>query len=123
MVALKVSSVEQCIDILMADMKHGSPEKQKVVGRIVASVLMQEKDLSADMAAVVSNILMYKMNCVYYYSVYSLPICILSFILLKVCEIACCLISACNVSAVSVFQKKIYVGNSDTYPLFYAVVA
>lgn len=60
-----MSKVEQCVDILMAEGRHGSPEKQKVVRRTLASVLMQEKDLSAEMAAVVSNILMYKINCVY----------------------------------------------------------
>jgi hypothetical protein len=77
MVALKVSKVEQCVDILMEEMRHGSPEKQKVVRRTLASVLMQVKDLSAEMAAVVSNILMYKMNCVYCYLIYSLTMYIL----------------------------------------------
>jgi hypothetical protein len=68
MVALKVSRVEQCVDILMTEVKHGSPEKQKVVRRTLAFVLMQEQDLSAEMAAVVSNILMYKMNWLYFCS-------------------------------------------------------
>jgi hypothetical protein len=101
MVALKMTGVEQCVDILMADMKRGSPEKQIVVRKTVASVLMQEKDLSADMAAVVSNILMYKINCVCCCLVYYLPMCILSFILLEVCEIAHCHISSSNVPVVS----------------------
>lgn len=90
MVAMKLSKVEQFVDILMAEMRHGSPEKQKVVRRTLASVLMQEKDLSAEMAAVVSNILMCKMNCVYCYLVFSLSMYILSFILLKVYKTAHC---------------------------------
>lgn len=90
MVALKMSKVEQCVDILMAEMRLGSLEKQKVARRTLASVLMQEKDLSAEMAVVVSNILMYKMNCVYCYLVFSLSMYILSFILSKVYKIAHC---------------------------------
>lgn len=58
MVSLKVSRVDQCVDILMSDMVQGSPGKQKVARRTVTTMLMQEKDLSAEMAAVVSNILM-----------------------------------------------------------------
>ena len=39
----------------MTEGKHSSPEKQKVIWRTLASVLMQEKDLSSELEAVVSK--------------------------------------------------------------------
>ena len=68
LVALKQSKIEQCVDILMTELKHNSLEKQKVIWRTLASVLMQQKDLSSELAAVVSNIVVYKINCMYGYS-------------------------------------------------------
>lgn len=63
LLALKLSKTEQCVEILMTEGKHGSPEKQKVIWRTLASVLMPEKDLSSELAAVVSSIFIvsYKM--------------------------------------------------------------
>jgi hypothetical protein len=56
LLALKLSCVEQGVEILLAEGRNSSPEKQKVIWRSLASVLMQEKDLSSKMAAVVSRI-------------------------------------------------------------------
>jgi hypothetical protein len=55
LLALKQSKIKHCVEILMAEEKHSSPEKQKVIWRTLASVLMQEKDLSSELEAVVSN--------------------------------------------------------------------
>lgn len=55
LIALKLSKVEQCVEILMTEGKHSSPEKQKVIWRTLASVLMQKKDLSSELAAVLET--------------------------------------------------------------------
>jgi hypothetical protein len=65
LLALKLSCVEQCVEILMAEGKLSSPQKKKVIWRTLASVLMQEKDLSSKLAAVVSSILIYNINSVH----------------------------------------------------------
>jgi hypothetical protein len=62
LLALKLSCIEQCVETLMAEKKHISPEKQRVVWRTFASVLMQEKDLSSKLAALVSSILIYSVT-------------------------------------------------------------
>lgn len=55
LLALKQSKIKQCVEILMTEVKHSSPEKQKVVWRTLASVLMQEKVLSSELETVVSK--------------------------------------------------------------------
>lgn len=55
LLALKRSKIKQCVEILMTEGKHNSPEKQKVIWRTLASVLMQEKDLSSELETVVSK--------------------------------------------------------------------
>lgn len=55
LLALKQSKIKQCVEILMTEGKHGSPEKQKVIQRTLASVLMQEKVLSSELETVVSK--------------------------------------------------------------------
>jgi hypothetical protein len=74
-----------------------------VIWRTLASVLMQENNLSSEFAAVVSSILMYKMICVYDCSpdwllesvpkllfMHCLSVCRLAYILLKDYKIKYC---------------------------------
>ncbi|XP_069681678.1 tetratricopeptide repeat protein 37 [Periplaneta americana] len=55
--SVKLEKVDECVAILMAHVKEGSAEKQRIVWKTVTSLLMQEKELSVEMSAVLETAL------------------------------------------------------------------